>query len=116
MPISIALYAGVAVAALTVGAVLLHRHDLRIQAEQLAANQAAAIATMTVDHVREVAALEKTAIAAAARAASSADIRNQIHAAPSSSVCATSLPIRAALDGLRRRAADTGSRAARNPG
>jgi hypothetical protein len=50
---------------------------------------------------RAIAALEAEAEAARARAARFSNIRDRINAAPTSTACAASEPVRAALDGLR---------------
>jgi hypothetical protein len=57
--------------------------------------------TYAKDAVVNQAAITKTATEAATRAAINASLRSTVHAAPPSSSCAASAPVRALLDGLR---------------
>jgi hypothetical protein len=78
------------------------------QSERLLADNAAALAELTRERDRAVAALEAEAVAARRRDADFAAIRSAIHAAPVSTACVASPAVRAALGGLQRRAAAGG--------
>ncbi len=68
---------------------------------QAATERALEAETIAAGRARAIAALESEAEAARARAARFANIRDRINAAAPSQACASSEPIRAALDGLR---------------
>jgi hypothetical protein len=105
IPGRLALMAGVASAALAGGAYLVHVHDDNVRASVVASAQKAAEATIAADHDRAIAALQQAATDAAARAASSSNIRTRIHEAVPTAVCSSAPAIRAALSGLRQRTA-----------
>jgi hypothetical protein len=98
--------AGIALAAalfVAGAAVLVHRHDAGIRQQEQAAAQAVAMDALNKQHIATVAAMEALTKAVQDRAVSSEQIRSVIHAASSSSACAGSPAMAAALDGLRQR-------------
>ena len=93
-----------ALVAIALGAaILLVRHE---HAEVAALQTRVAAAELQVSVTKADAqaneiALEREAAKATARAARATTLRSTVHAAPSSSSCAASAPVRALLDGLR---------------
>jgi hypothetical protein len=103
--LKLALFAGVALAVIGAVGAMISTHDARIVSERVIREQAAALTAMTADHARQVAALEANAAAMADRLASSSQIKESIRVVTHTTACADSPAGRAAIAGLRGRAA-----------
>ena len=89
------------VAALIAGGLWLHHHDNSVRAAMQARADKAIAAQQAVDAEHEKAAIAAVASDAQKRAVVFTSIKDQTHAAPATSACATSPAVRALLNGLR---------------